>query len=158
MLSTPMAKKPLAAGVALLFAVSSLAGGLASAAPLFGVSVEEPQQQPPKGPLGPSQAGPRKGEEPRATLGGTRGATHNETYQATGTIRSISDTALVLSTRSNGKLVRRSFTLTTATTQEGDLKAGARATVYYTVENSKRVATRVVVAAPRTSSPSNGKN
>src|SRR5713226_1022042 len=135
MLSTPMAKKPLAAGVALLFAVSSLAGGLA-----------------------PSQAGPRKGEEPRATLGGTRGATHNETYQATGTIRSISDTALVLSTRSNGKLVRRSFTLTTATTQEGDLKAGARATVYYAVENSKRVATRVVVAAPRTSSPSNGKN
>ena len=39
-----------------------------------------------------------------------------------------------------------------------ELKAGVRATVYYTVKNSKWMATRVVVAARRTSAPSKGKN
>ena len=147
MLPTPMARKTLAAGIAFLFTVSSLASGLAAAAPLLGVGVEESQQQP-KGPLGPSQAGPRKGEDPRATLGGTRGATPSGTYQATGTIRSLNDTSLVLGVRVNGKETRKTFVVNAGTKEEGTLKVGARATVYYNVEGDKRVATRVA-AAPR---------
>ncbi|GEM_PF-3235595 len=146
MLSMPTARKFLDGRAALLFVAMLLVSGLASAPLRSAVGREEQQPQPPKGPLGPSQAGPRKGEEPRATLGRPRGATSNQTYQATGTIRSLSDTSLVLGVRANGKETRKAFVVNADTKKEGTVKVGARATVTYTAEGDKKVATRVALA------------
>ncbi len=66
---TLIAKRLFAAGVAILVATISVASGLANAR-LHSEVGEEPEQQPPppKGPLGPSQAGPRREPPPAPPL------------------------------------------------------------------------------------------
>jgi hypothetical protein len=153
--TTTIAKRLFATSTAVLFAAVALAGGLAG--PSLGRGATWEEQQPPKGPLGPGQAGPRKTDPPTATLGSAPPPGRAETYQATGTIRSLSDTALVLAVRSNGKETRKTFAVNADTKKEGVLKVGARAVVTYRTEGDKKVATRVA-AAPRTSAPSKGKH
>ncbi len=150
---TPTAKKNLARGIAVLFAAVALAGALAGPSPGRGATRQE--QQPPKGPLGPGQAGPRKTDTPRATLSSAPPPGRNETYQATGTIRSLSDTALVLAVRSNGKETRKTFAVNADTKKEGVVKVGARVIVTYRTEGDKQLTIRVA-AAPRL--PATSKN
>ena len=103
----PIAKRFFGIGTAVLFAAVALAGALAGPSPGRGATWQE--QQPPKGPLGPGQAGPRKTDSPRGTLSSAPPPGRAETYQATGMIRSLSDTALVLAVRLNGKETRKTF-------------------------------------------------
>jgi len=152
--TTPIAKRFFATGTAVLFAAVALTGALAG--PSLGRGATWQEQQPPKGPLGPGQAGPRKTDPPRATLSSAPPPGRGETFQATGTIRSLSDTALVLAFRSNGKETRKTFTVNADTKKEGVVKVGARAIVTYRTEGAKQVATRVA-AAPRLPATSKSK-
>src|SRR5712691_1688447 len=153
MQTTPIAKRFFATGTAVLFAVVALAGALAGPSIGRGATCEE--QQPPKGPLGPGQAGPRKTDTPTTTLSAPPPG-RDETYQATGTIRSLSDTALALAFRSNGKETRKTFAVNADTKKEGVVKVGARAIVTYRTEGDKQVAIRVA-AAPRLPATSKSK-
>ena len=143
--TTPIAKRFSATGAAVLFAAVALAGALAG--PSIGRGATWEEQQPPKGPLGPGQAGPRKTDTPTATLSAPPPG-RDETYEATGTIRSLSDMALVLAVRSNGKETRKTFAVNADTKKERVLRVGALAVVTYRTEGDKQVAIRVA-AAPR---------
>ncbi len=151
--TTPIAKRFFATGAAVLFAAVALTGALAG--PSLGRGATWQEQQPPKGPLGPGQAGPRKTDTPTTTLSAPPPG-RAETYQATGTIRSLSDTALVLAVRLNGKETRKTFAVNADTKKEGVVKVGARAIVTYRTEGDKQVATRVA-AAPRLPATSKSK-
>ncbi len=152
--TTPIAKRFFATGTAVLFAAVALAGGLAG--PSLGRGATWEEQQPPKGPLGPGQAGPGKTDPPRSTLGSAPPPGRAETYQATGTIGSLSDTALVLAVRSNGKETRKTFAVNADTKKEGVVKVGVRAIVTYRTDGDKKVAIRVA-AAPRLPATSKSK-
>lgn len=134
-----------------LFAASALLAAALASASLAGAAqgAGEEKKKPTPGPLSPVQAGPRKAM--------STGMPSELLPHKTGTIRSLTDTQLVLSFTHNGKKARRSFGVTPETAKEGELKPGARATVYYESDQGKRVAKRIVAAAT-TSAPAKSKN
>ena len=80
----------------------------------------------------------------------TKAAIHHEW----GTIQSVSDSSLVLDHTWKGKKEQTDFMLNSSTKKEGSLEKGARATVFYEMQNKDRVATEVKVAAMKTAAKS----
>jgi hypothetical protein len=67
------------------------------------------------------------------------------TKSASGTISTVSDTALVITHKVKGKDEQTTFVLNAQTRKTGDLAVGAHAMVHYTVENNQNIATSVTV-------------
>lgn len=76
--------------------------------------------------------------------------TEAKIHQTTGTISSLTSTSLVLShKRLKVKATETTFVLNPKTKKEGHLEKGAKATVFYRVENDEKVATKVTVHEPK---------
>jgi cytoskeletal protein RodZ len=71
------------------------------------------------------------------------------TKTATGTVKTVSGTALVITHKVSGKDEDMTFALSAATKATGDAAVGARATVHYTVDNNVNSATSVTYAAAK---------
>ncbi len=72
-----------------------------------------------------------------------KAASAMHTRVATGSVVSVDESKLVLSHKVKGKAQEMSFDLNGDTHKMGDLKAGAKATVHYKVDNGSNVATSV---------------
>jgi hypothetical protein len=70
------------------------------------------------------------------------------TKQATGTVKSVDTSSLVLTHKVQGKDADTTFVLNADTKKEGDPAVGAKATVHYKVEGTQNIATSVVAAPP----------
>jgi hypothetical protein len=69
------------------------------------------------------------------------------TKTATGAVKTVSATALVITHKVSGKDEDMAFVLNSKTDTKGDAAVGARATVHYTVEANQNIATAVTYAA-----------
>ena len=69
-------------------------------------------------------------------------------HTTSGTVKSSSDTQLVI-TKGSGKSAKdETFTVNASTKKEGDVATGAKVTVAYTMDGTNMVATSVHAAAP----------
>jgi len=75
------------------------------------------------------------------------------THSATGTISSVEGDRLVLSHKVKGKEEQTTFMMSDQTKKEGELKAGEKATVHYTVSDNMNMATLVRASATMAKAP-----
>jgi len=86
----------------------------------------------------PSSAPSAKQEAKKADKGGSK-----EMSVTRGTIKSISDTQLVLERKTKAGSKDMTFVLNASTQKQGDLKVGEHAVVHYRTENNQEIATMV---------------
>ena len=67
-----------------------------------------------------------------------------------GTVKSVSDSSLVISTGAGKAAKDETFTVNASTKKTGDVKEGAKVTVAYTTEGSTMTATSIKAAAAKT--------
>jgi len=84
-------------------------------------------------------------------------AAHKEhavaSHTTSGTVKSISDTSLVI-TKGAGKNAKdETFVVNASTKKEGDVATGSKATVAYTTEGTTMTATSIKVAAAKPAAP-----
>lgn len=100
--------------------------------------------------LGFSQAG----TTPKTTT--TQSATKKQSKVLTsvtrGTVKSMSDTQLVVDKKVKGKQQDATFVMDTSTQKQGNIAVGTPVTVRYRHENSQDIATMVRVDAPKRAS------
>jgi cytoskeletal protein RodZ len=73
---------------------------------------------------------------------------HTMSHTTSGTVKSSSDTSLVI-TKGSGKSAKdETFAVNASTKKEGDIATGAKVTVAYTMDGANMVATSVKAAAP----------
>jgi hypothetical protein len=75
------------------------------------------------------------------------------TKTATGTISTVSSTALVITHKVKGKDEQTTFVLNAQTKTTGDPAVGATASVHYTVANNQNIATAVTVTPAKAAKP-----
>ncbi len=85
----------------------------------------------------------------KTTAAATEKAPKAKMHVASGQIVSIDDSKLVLSHKVKGKEEQTSFAVNQETKREGDLAAGAKATVHYTSNAGENTATSVKAAAAK---------
>jgi hypothetical protein len=75
-------------------------------------------------------------------------------YHRMGTISSVTGSDLVLERRWKGKEENTTFVINSDTKKEGTLDKGAKATVYYRMDNKQRIATEVKVSESKSKTES----
>ena len=79
------------------------------------------------------------------------------TKTAMGTVKSISDSQLVITKGAGKKATDETFTVNASTTKTGTVEAGAKVSVRYTSENGANTATAITASAAKKSSCSKKK-
>ena len=75
------------------------------------------------------------------------------TKSASGVVKSVSDTQLVI-THGSGKSAKdETFVVNASTTKTGTVEAGAKVSVHYTMDGTNMVATAITASAPKASKP-----
>ena len=69
-----------------------------------------------------------------------------------GTVKSVSDSQLVISTGSGKSAKDETFVVNASTTKTGTIEAGAHVSVHYTTEGSTMTATTIAASAPKATS------
>ena len=69
-----------------------------------------------------------------------------------GTVKSVSDSQLVITTGSGKSAKDETFVVNASTTKTGTIEAGAHVSVHYTTEGSTMTATTIAAAAPKAAS------
>ena len=70
-------------------------------------------------------------------------------HTTSGTVKSVSDSSLVISKGTGKNAKDESFTVNASTKKTGDVKEGAKVTVAYTTEGGAMTATSIKAAAPK---------
>jgi hypothetical protein len=70
-------------------------------------------------------------------------------HTTSGTVKSVSDSSLVISKGTGEKATDETFTVNASTKKTGDVKEGAKVTVAYTTEGGANTATSIKAAAPK---------
>jgi hypothetical protein len=75
------------------------------------------------------------------------------TKSASGVVKSVSDTQLVI-THGSGKSAKdETFVVNASTTKTGTVETGAKVSVHYTMDGTNMVATAITASAPKASKP-----
>ena len=75
------------------------------------------------------------------------------TKTAHGTVKSISDSQLVISSGKGKSAKDETFVVNASTTKTGTVEAGAKVSVHYTMDGTNMVATAITASAPKASKP-----
>jgi hypothetical protein len=75
------------------------------------------------------------------------------TKSASGTVKSISDSSLVITKGSGAKATDETFTVNASTAKKGTIETGSKVSVRYTVDGANKVATAITAAAPKSAKP-----
>ena len=71
------------------------------------------------------------------------------TKSASGTVKSISDTSLVITKGSGAKAMDETFTVNASTAKKGTIETGAHVSVHYTEEGTTKTATAITASAAK---------
>ncbi|HEX6463899.1 MAG TPA: hypothetical protein VFZ98_05580 [Vicinamibacterales bacterium] len=80
------------------------------------------------------------------------------TKSASGTVKSISDSQLVITKGSGKKATDETFVVNASTTKTGTVDTGAKVSVHYTMDGSNMVATAITASPAKASKGGKGKS